>query len=413
MRKNNFIVLIYNHTYSIYLFVLFCLFIFSMNAYSQQTRQNLEEQRKQVLREIEQTNRLLRETVKDQEQSVLKLNLLNAQVTQYNSLISSMNTEIAYINRQISTTSASIRQFENDIDRMKTEYAKMVKQAYKNRGQYNKLIYVLSAKDFNEAYRRMKYFQRYSSYNKRQVEEIKLKQKELNEAIEQLKMHRTDSEKLLAEQRRENVKLQAIKQELDIEIGKLKSQERRLKTQLAEQQQRDKKIQDEIAKMISEEARKQGTTTENLHERLTPEQRLISNNFQANRGKLPWPIERGVITGKFGTRRHNIYQDIQVDNIGIYITTIANAEVRAVFDGEVTNVGGVPGVKLFVLVRHGNYFTVYLNLVDVNVKQGDKITLKQAIGRVYTEREAQSAVLQFQIYEGSNKQNPEQWLSKM
>ena len=409
----NFIALIHNNTYRIRLVLLLIIFLLAAIAYPQQTRQNLEEQRRQVLREIEETNRLLRVTVRDQEQSVSKLNLLNAQFAQYNRLISSINTEITYTDRQINTMTNEIKKDSAVIEQMKIEYVKLLVQAYKNRGQYNKLIYVLSAKDFNEAYRRMKYFQQYSDYSKKQVEEIKLKQEELSAAVEQLRIHKADNEQLRAEQRRESTKLQEVKQELDHEISNLKSQEQKLRTKLAEQQQRDRKFQAEISRLISEAAKKQGTTVENLHERLTPEQRLISNNFRANRGKLPWPTERGIITGKFGTSRHEVIQTIQVDNIGIHITTVANAEVRAVFDGEVTNVGGIPGVNLFVLVRHGNYFTVYLNLVDVTVKQGDKIKLKQTIGKVYTERGVQTAVLQFQIYEGANKQNPELWLSKI
>ena len=392
--------------------LLFALFLASV-AYSQRTRQSLEEQRRQVLREIEETNRLLRVTVKDQEQSASKLNLLNAQFEQYNRLISGINNEIAYTDRQINTMTNETKRDSAIIEQMKSEYVKLLVQSYKNRGQYNKLIYVLSAKDFNEAYRRMKYFQQYSDYSKKQVEEIKLKQEELAKAIEQLKAHKADNEQLRAERRRENANLQEVKRDLDHEISSLKSKEKELRKQLAEQQERDRKFQAEISRLISEEAKKQGTTAANLHERLTPEQRLISNNFRANRGKLPWPTERGIVTGKFGTSRHEVIQNIQVDNIGIHITTVANAEVRAVFDGEVTNVGGIPGVNMFVLVRHGNYFTVYLNLVDVTVKQGDKIKLKQSIGKVYTEKGVQTATLQFQIFEGANKQNPEQWLSKM
>ena len=413
MRKNRFIGLRYNYTYSKRLILLLFTLLLASAAYSQQTRQSLEEQRRQVLREIEETNRLLRVTVKDQEQSTSKLNLLNAQVAQYNKLISGINTEIAYADRQINTMTNEIKKDSVIIEQMKSEYVKLLVQAYKNKGQYNKLIYVLSAKDFNEAYRRMKYFQQYSDYSKKQVEEIKFRQEEFNKAVDQLKIHKADNEQLRAEQRRENAKLQEVKQDLDNEVSILKSKEKELRKQLAEQQQRDRRFQAEIARLISDEAKKQGTTAENLHERLTPEQRLISNNFRANRGKLPWPTEKGIITGKFGTSKHDIIQSIQVDNIGIHITTVANAEVRAVFEGEVTNVGGIPGVNLFVLVRHGSYFTVYLNLVDVTVKQGDKIKLKQTIGKVYTERGVQTATLQFQIFEGANKQNPEQWLSKM
>ena len=139
---------------------------------------------------------------------------------------------------------------------------------------------------------------------------------------------------------------------------------------------------------------------------------MISSNFQANRGKLPWPTERGTITSKFGSYTNPITKTQDI-NIGIYITTIANAEVRAVFEGEVTKVVAIPGANRFVIVKHGNYFTVYLNLADVSVNTGDKILLKQTIGKVFTEKGAHTSILQFQVYEGQNKLDPELWLSKM
>ena len=389
------------------------MFLAVADVYSQQTRQNLEEQRRQVLKEIEETGRLISETVRDHEQSLAKLKLLNAQVEQYNRLISSINTEIAYTNRQINTTSMRIRQMTGEIERMKAEYAKLLVQAYKNRGQYNQLIYVLSSNDFNEAYRRMKYFQQYSEYRKKQVDEIQIMQEELNEAIEQLKIQKADNEQMLAEQRRETAKLQTVKKEVDKEINQLKSQERRYRTQLAEQKQREKRIEIEIEKLIAEEAKKRGATTTNIYDRLTPEERLISNNFRTNRGKLPWPTERGTITGKYGTSRNELLPNVMDENIGIKITTVSNSDVRAVFQGEIIGIGGVPGENMFVVIGHGNYFTVYRNLVNVNVIKGEKVNLKQTIGKVYTERGANNSELMFQIYEGGNRLNPELWLSKM
>ena len=242
--------------YITYIRILFCLFFtfFLLTGVFSQTRQTLEEQRRQVLREIEETNRLLRETVRDQELSVSKLSLLNAQVAQYNRLISSINAEIAFTNRQINTTSANIRQLTSDIEKMKTEYSQLLVQAYKNKGNYNRLIYILSSKDFNEAYRRMKYFQQYSEYRKRQVAEIQLKQIELNEAIEKLKIERADNEQLLAERRQENAKLQSVKAELDRETSRLRTQVNRLRTQLQAQQQKERQIQLQIERIIAEEA---------------------------------------------------------------------------------------------------------------------------------------------------------------
>ena len=395
------------------MFFLFSLFLLTSGIYAQQTRQNLEEQRRQVLREIEVTNGLLRETVRGQEQSLAKLNLLNAQVEQYNRLITSINAEIAYTNRQISATTTQIIQMTNDIERMKTEYAILLNQAYKNRGQYNQLIYVLSAKDFNEAYRRMKYFQQYSDYRKKQVTEIQIKQVELNEAIELLNAQRAENEQLLVEQRNENAKLQAVKKELEEEANKFRARQRQLTAQLQEQQQRERRIQNEINRLIEGEVNRRSTPTTSFFDRLTPEERVTSNSFRANRGSLPWPTERGSITGKYGVTRHALLSNVEMPSSGITITTVANADVRAVFNGEVTEVGGVPGNNMFVIIQHGNYFTVYINLIDVSVKQKDRVSIRETIGKVYTERGAPSAELKFQVYDGATRQNPELWLSKL
>jgi septal ring factor EnvC (AmiA/AmiB activator) len=344
--------------------------------------------------------------MKNQTESLEKLDLLNAQVTQFKRLIGSINAEISYCDRQIVQTSATVNRMNSEIEKMKSEYVKMVIQAYKNRGLYNKLVYVLSASDFNEAYRRMKYFQQYSEFRKKQVAEITLKQRELSGVIEKLTAQKAEKEKLLEEHRQESKKLESVKEELDLEVNRWKSKERQLSIQLSTQQQKEKKLKEEIEKLITSEVKKRSTTPS------TPDERLVSNSFKGNKGKLPWPTEKGTITGFFGEYSHPRAPNVKINNSGVNITTIGGAEVRSVFDGEVTKVGGILGENMFILVRHGDYFSLYINLVDVKVKQGDKIKTKQAIGRVYTERGSQNAVLQFQIWEGERKQNPEHWLGK-
>ena len=392
--------------------LILLIFLFVNVAFSQ-TRQSLEEQRRQALQEIEETNRLLRGVQQTQRESVDRLNLLNAQLMQFNRLVGSINSEIVYINRQIVENTANVGRMNNDIERMKAEYAHLVVQAYRNRGQYNKLIYVLSAKDFNEAYRRMKYFQQYSGFREKQVAEIALKQEELRETVNKLTSQREEKEILLAEERQKSRELVGVREEHDREVIRLSSQERTLRNRLNTQQQRARNLQNEIERLIAEEARRRGTTTNNIYDRLTPEELLVSNNFKNNKGKLPWPIERGVITGFFGVNPHPLFKDLRLNNNGVDITTVGDSEVRTIFEGEVTSIGGIPGENMHVLVRHGNFITVYSNLVDVTVKTGDRLEHKEIIGKVYTERGANTAVLHFEIWEEMNKLNPEQWMTKM
>jgi len=387
------------------------------DAYSQ-TRQKLEEQRTQALLEIEETTRLLKETQQNEKHSLDRLKLLNAQLVQFNRLISNMNEEIAYADRQIKETTEKMSRMNREIEKMKEEYAGLIHHTYKNRGKYNKLIYVLSANDFNEAYRRMKYFQQYSEFRKKQVAEIKIKQEELKVVMELLAVNKNEKEKLLDQQRLENKRLEATKKEYDNELNQLKSQEKKLKTQLEKQQANLKKLHDEISKIIAAESKKvTNNTTTNPYDRLTPDQRLVSSNFKGNKGKLPWPVERGNITGFFGTYKHPFLKYVSLDNKGIDITTVGGADVRAVFDGEVTAIIAILGANISVLIRHGNYFTVYENLVSVKVKKGDKVKIKENIGKVYTEKNAKSAILHFEIWEeryqsASDQLNPELWLGK-
>ena len=378
-----------------------------------QSRQTLEEQRRQVLRDIEKTTSLLNETQKSQRQSLDRLNLLNVQVKQFEQLVNGIRAELALANRQINETSATVTRMSNEIEKMKDEYAKLVFQAYKNRGQYNKLIYVLSAKDFNEAYRRMKYFQQYSEFRKKQVAEINVKQQELRVQIERLAARKTEKEELLAERQQEFKKLEVVKTEQNKEVNSLKSKERQLRIQLQAQQTKEQRIKKEIEKLIAAEVKRLSTSTANPYDKLTPEDRLISSNFKGNKGHLPWPAEKGIITSHFGINPHPFLKGIQMPfNNGIDITTVGGSDVRVVFDGVVSDIASIPGDNILVLVRHGSYITVYKNLVDVSVKKGEKVKLKDTIGKVYTEKGAKTAILHFEIWEEFNKLNPEQWIGK-
>jgi septal ring factor EnvC (AmiA/AmiB activator) len=392
-------------------FIFLAMVLLPLNL-AAQSRKSLEEQRKKTLQEIEETNAFLNEIRQNQKESVEKLNLLNAQVTQYNRLISGMNDEISYVERQINETAIGIKQMSNEIEKLKSEYAQMVFQAYKNRGKYNKLIYILSARDFNEAYRRMKYFQQYTGYRKNQVTEIIAIQKQLGETMEKLTARKAEKEKLLATRRKETQRLETVKTEQGREVGKLKTQERKLRQQLAEQQRRAQKLRKDIEQLIAAETKKRQGTSKNLYDKLTPGERLVSNNFKDNKGRLPWPTEKGIITGYFGMHMHPFLKYVTTNNSGVDITTVGGASVRAVFDGEVARIWGIRGENIIVLLRHGNFITVYQNLVDISVKQGDKIKIKDIIGKVYTEKNSKTAVLHFEIWEESNTLNPEQWMIK-
>ncbi len=397
-------------------FCLYVIFLFAWLSFnvSAQTRQSLEQQRKKALQEIEELNGYLNDTQKDQKKSLEKLNLLNRQIDQYNRLIGTMDSEVKYVERQISETNTEIGQMSKTVERLKSEYAELIYQAYKNRGKYNKLIYVLSSKDFNEAYRRLQYFQQYDEYSQKQVEEITQAQVRLAEKTKELAVQKTEKEQLLESQKKETKQLENVKKDQNQTVNNLKSRERELRKQIADQQKKAQKLQREIEKIIAEETKKlKGSSpTKNVYDQLTPEERVLSNNFRDNRGKLPWPTEKGTITGFFGTNPHPLYKDIKINNNGVDITTIGGSSVRVVFDGTVSKVVAIPGENLAVLIRHGNYMTVYQNLINVSVKQGDRVKTKGAIGEVYTAKESKTAVVHFEIWEETKVLDPEKWISK-
>ncbi|MDR2038810.1 MAG: peptidoglycan DD-metalloendopeptidase family protein [Bacteroidales bacterium] len=392
-----------------YLILIFVLSSFDMTA---QSRQGLEDKRKKTLQEIAETNRFLKETQQSQKESLEKLDILIVQEKQYNQLISDINAEIKYTDRQINESTLQIKKMGNEVEKLKSDYAEMIRQAYKNRGKYNKLVFVLSSKDFNEAYRRMKYFQQYSEFQKKQVEEINESQKQLNESVEELAAQKKEKEKLLAEQRKESKQLELIKNEQNKSIAGLKSKEKQLRKKVADKQKEAQKLQQEINRLVTAEIKKSKGNSKTLYDKLTPEERLVSNNFKDNKGRLPWPTERGFITKFFGVNQNPIYKELKISSEGIDITTVANADVRAIFDGEVTRVWRIKGENITILLQHGNYRTVYMNVVDVTVKQGDKVKSKETIGKIYTEKGAKTAVLHFEIWEELKKVNPEQWIIK-
>jgi len=387
------------------------MFLFG-NAATGQTRQSLEEQRRQTLREIEETSRFLNQTLQSQRETGERLNLLNAQVSQFNRVIGSLNAEIAYFDRQINENSANIRRMTNEIEKLKEEYARLIVQAHRNRGRYNVIIYVLAARDFNEAYRRFKYFQQYSEFRRRQVTEITERQEELSVTIATLAEQRGERENLLVAQRQESRRLESARTELNREATNLRAQERRFRTQLTAQQQRERDLNSQIQRAIAEEARRLNATPSNIYDRLTPEDRLISDNFRENRGRLPWPVERGIITGNFGLNCHPVFRDVCVTNNGVDITTVGGSEVRAIFEGIVSSVGMIRGAGMFVIVRHGSFMSVYNNLAEVRVSEGSRVRHRETIGRVYTDRGAQTAVLGFQVWNENTPQNPAQWISR-
>ena len=393
------------------------LLIFGTVAVFGQSKTELEKQKQQLLKDIEFTNKLLNETEENKKATLGELNLLSSKINKRQELINTILREVELVEKQINETKGVVKSLEDDLARLKEEYGKMLYYTYKNQSQYDRLMFILSSEDFNQADKRVKYFQQYAKHRQEQGKAIELTRKSLESRTEELANKKLKMAYLVEDKEKEKIKLSTEKEEQAKMVQTLKQKESKLRNDLKQKQRDAKKLEKAIARIIEEEIRKAkekaaktgGTTTKSGFA-LTPKELELSGQFSDNQGKLPWPSERGVITSSFGEHAHPTLPSIKIENNGVDITTDKGAKARAVFEGTVSAVVSIPGAHKAVIVRHGEFLSVYANLEDVIVKMGDKLTVKQEIGSVVTSREDGKTVLHFEIWKGATKLNPEKWV---
>lgn len=388
-------------------------------ANSQDEKKQLENEKKRIEEEIRYTNELLSTTKKTRQASVNELHIINSRITKRESLIRNISNEIGNIQNTIGQDESQILELQNTLQKMKNEYAKMIYFAYRNRNSINRLMFILAAEDFNQAYKRMRYFQQYSSYRKSQAIRIKAADEKLHNHISLLENQKTQKELLLGEKELEKNKLAKEKEQKSQSVAQLKKKEKELLNTLKKQEKAARRLQEAIEKIIAEEIKKareasKGTSVKAKpgdYFELTPEELELSNSFASNAGKLPWPSERGIIAGSFGEQPHPVLKGIKIKNNGVNILTSKGAIARAVFKGKVTRVMSVPNYNKVVIIRHGEYLSVYSNLQDVTVKMGDEVNTKQSIGTIFTNPEDDETELHFELWKGKILLNPSDWLA--
>lgn len=401
------------------LVALCCLVLLSASpsVAQKQTKKELENKKLQIQKEIEQTNALLAETKRGKKHSLNELLMLNKKISDREELIATINGEIGVLNKQIKENNESINGLQNDLTKLKAEYAKMIYYAYKNQDSYSRLMFVFAANDFEQAYMRLKYLQQYSDYRHKQAEKIIATKKNLNEKVQDLEAKKSDQRVLLGSQETEKLSLTSEKSEKEEVFSNLQSQENKLKKDLEKKKQDAKKLEQAIQRVIEKELEKQigeGPKGKPKPQKLvlTPESQELSNSFSSNKNKLPWPVAKGVISEHYGVHPHPLMKDIDINNNGVDITTNNGSLARAVFDGEVKAVVNMPGSGQFVLLRHGEFLTIYSNLKDVYVKVGDKVKTKQNIGSIMFDEDDSKTQMHFEVWKGQTKMNPEDWLYK-
>ena len=410
---------------------IFLLTITLLPLASGQTVEELERRRKEALRQLETTGKILNETRKDQRNTLNKLNVLNKSIQERNKLINTIDKEINVLEREMKTLTSETRKMERQLEQLKQDYAHTVRETYINRSIYSKMMFVLSSDNFDQSFRRMRYLQEFANYRKHQASEIERTKIELLKKSDLLARHRLTQEEIRRKQNTEKKKLEVDKQKENSAFGELKKKEGSLRSEQQRQQKIANDLNNRIEQLIADEIRRQqdkarkeqpvtsdqkaqkpGTSTgrENI---LTKEQQLISGNFAANAGRLPWPAERGFISGKFGVQPHPVLKHVTINNKGIYIQTPSTTQARAVFEGTVSKLFTVSGSNYAIIVQHGQYWTVYANLVEVSVKVGQKVIAKQNLGRIYTDPDNDNKTeLHFQVWKDRNILNPESWIAR-
>lgn len=400
-----------NNTFSCLLIGL--LFLFSINPSFAQNKSDLEKKKKNLQKEINYTNKLLSETRKNKDHSLEELLNLKSKINARSNLIAAMGAEMKLINQQILNNSLEIELLEKELARLKSEYAKIIYYAFKHRSTYDKLMFVFASKDINQAYKRLKYIQQYTEYRKAQVQEIVNTQESLKQKIADLEKVNQEKTALVSLEEQEQEKLAVEKAEQENIVQKLQGKEQELKETLKKKQAAARKLQKAIQRIIEEEirkareaAKKNGTTTKGFP--MTPEAIKLSNSFASNKGKLPWPVLQGSITGRFGKHPHPVLKEITINNNGIDISTTKGSTARALFGGEVSSVAIIPGEGKVVMIRHGEYLSVYSYMSDVYVKKGDKMTTKQELGLLVND--GGKTKIHLEIWKGMTKLNPEYWI---
>lgn len=401
-----------------------------------QTIKELEEQRRNALKRLETTSKVLSETKKTQRSSLNKLNIINKNINERKSLINHINKEISTLDTEINKLNSETRKLERELETYKADYANMVREAYINRSVYSKILFVLSAETFDQSFRRLRYMQEYSEYRKEQMRKIENTKLEIAKKTEQLAQHKktqvdiksqksAEQQKLISDQRKENSVYSDLKKKEKTLQADLKKQQkiandlnRKIEALIAEEVRKaeEKRRKEEQARRAKEPESKESAAKPRTAETgyaMTKEEKLISGNFAANSGRLPWPVDRGFISGKFGVQPHPTLKYVTTNNKGIYIQTPSKTNARAVFEGVVTQRFSVPGSNNGVIIQHGQYRTVYANLTNIYVRVGQKVDAKQSIGQIYTDPENDNKTeLFFQIWKDRTILNPESWISR-
>lgn len=380
-----------------------------------QTQKQLENRRIQLQKEIKEINTLLFQSKEEAETLLSELDDLTHKINVRSKLIETINQEAESLSKAIDKNEKEITLLEKKLTILKEDYADMIVQSYKSKNRQSRLMFLLSAENFQQAYKRLQYIKQYSNYRKQQGEEIKATSVNLRALTDSLQIKEDEKQLLIALHLSEQQSVIQEKNEQENLVVKVKAKEKKYIAQINDKQKEDRKLDRKIKRLIKEAIarsnKKSGSKSSSLI--MTPEEKKLALSFIDNKGKLPWPTERGIVVRKYGKQKHPTLAGITIQSNGVHVATEKKAMARSIFDGTVLSIQLLPGRKKMVLVQHGNYISAYKNLDNVLVKKGEKISTKQKIGTIHTDVTTGKTILAFSLFKETNIQNPEQWVYKM
>jgi septal ring factor EnvC (AmiA/AmiB activator) len=383
---------------------------------SSKQQKQLEAQRLQLKNEIKQINSLLFSNTKTRKNALSEVEDLQVKLNVRSKLIKVTNQQANLLTRRIGLNERTIADQRKELESLKAEYAKMIQKSYASKSLQNRLMFLFSSENFLQAYKRIQYLKQYARYRRKQGIAIAEKTTLLQELNKTLTQEKATKLALVEENRAVQEELEKERKQQQNLIKTLKRKERSLAAQIAKKQKQRKAIDREINRLIREAiaaSNKAAGKKGNKTLQLTPEAKLIAANFQANKGRLPWPLKKGVVIQGFGRQQHPVVKTTTIQSNGVVLATEASAQVRAVFEGEVMSVIVIKGSNPSVLIRHGNFITLYTNLAKLYVKKGEKVAAKQPIGEVFTNQQTGKTQLQFGIFNNVKALNPKDWVYQM
>jgi len=390
------------------IFLLFMLSIFCLTDVCAQkkTKAQLQREKQQNLEKIREVEKILTETAAKKSNTLGELAALNQRIIEQENLITSIKSEISYLNSEINENNDIIEALQEDIGRLKKEYAAMLFAAQKANNSTTRLTFLFSSKSFDQLAMRLRYMEQYGNTRKLQAEQIVKVQEELTGQVKEIESQREEKKSLLNDEISENNNLADLKKKQNTLVRTLEKEEKKLKRDLEDTKQALAVLDKKINEIIREEIEREAALAANSR---TLE---LSSSFEENKNKLPWPVASGFISQKFGRQNHAVLKGIVLQNDGVNIQTKENEKVKCVFQGEVRAVAFIPSFGSTVIIKHGEYFSVYTGLKEVYVKSGQNVTTNQEIGTVISNNDGISE-LRFRIHKNTTALDPQAWLRNM